>query len=62
MATNIPVSSTGGSAPHSVEEITRVAQEYEYNPAVPLRFWLRTAATLLCEVRYVPREQLWRES
>lgn len=42
----------GGTAPQSVEHITRIAQNYEYNSSVPLRYWLRTAATLLREVGY----------
>jgi len=37
-------------APRSVEQITKSAQEYEYDAAVPLRYWLRTAAALLKEV------------
>lgn len=50
MAANIPMPSIGGSAPQSVEKITRIAQDYEYNTGVPLRYWLRTAATLIREV------------
>lgn len=41
---------TGASAPQSVEKITRLAQDYKFNPSVPLRYWLRTAATLVREV------------
>ena len=48
MATNLPPPS--GSPPQSVEKITQIAQDYEYNPSVPLRYWLRTAATLVREV------------
>lgn len=36
--------------PRSVEQITKAAQEYEYNAQVPLRYWLRSAAALLKEV------------
>jgi hypothetical protein len=41
---------TGGTPPQSVESITRIAQNYEYNSSVRLRYWLRTAATILREV------------
>ncbi|CAG8922198.1 unnamed protein product [Penicillium salamii] len=47
---------TGGTAPQSVESITRIAQVYEYNSSVPLRYWLRTAATLLREAHIYERE------
>lgn len=50
MASNTPAVGTGGSPPQSVESITKTAQDYEYNESVPLRYWLRTAATLLREV------------
>lgn len=50
MTSRPPVIGTAGSPPQSVEKITRIAQDYEYNPAVPLRYWLRTAATLNREV------------
>ena len=36
--------------PMSITEITKRAEEFEYNPFVPLRYWLRTADTLLKEV------------
>lgn len=52
MASNAMGAATGGTAPQSVENITRIAQNYEYNSSVPLRYWLRTAATLLREVGY----------
>lgn len=51
MASRLPGSGTGPSQPHSVESITRMAQDYEYNPRIPLRYWLRSAATLFREVR-----------
>lgn len=44
------LSPSGSSAPQSVERITRIAQDYEYNPLIPLRYWLRSAATLMREV------------
>ncbi|KXG46032.1 JAB1/Mov34/MPN/PAD-1 [Penicillium griseofulvum] len=47
---------TGGTPPQSVEHITRIAQNYEYNSSVPLRYWLRTAATLLREAHIYERE------
>lgn len=50
MASRSSVVGSGGSPPQSVEKITRIAQDYEYNAAVPLRYWLRTAATLVREV------------
>jgi STAM-binding protein len=45
-----PATGAGASAPRKVEEITRMAQNYDYNPSIPLRYWMRTAATLLREV------------
>ncbi|KAL4897727.1 hypothetical protein BDV59DRAFT_168445 [Aspergillus ambiguus] len=47
---------TGASPPHSVKDITRIAQDYEYNPSIPLRYWLRTAATLVKEAYIYTRE------
>ncbi|KAH0609434.1 uncharacterized protein H6S33_012920 [Morchella sextelata] len=37
------------SPPLSVQEIVRKAEDFDYNPLVPLRHWLRTADTLLKE-------------
>jgi hypothetical protein len=37
--------------PRNVEEITKAAQTYEYSALVPLRYWLRTAGTMLKEVK-----------
>ncbi|PWY92788.1 putative endosome-associated ubiquitin isopeptidase [Aspergillus heteromorphus CBS 117.55] len=56
MATNVSPAS-GGSPPQSVESITRKAQDYEYNPSIPLRYWLRTAATMMREARIYEREK-----
>ncbi|KAL4818108.1 hypothetical protein BDW67DRAFT_22087 [Aspergillus spinulosporus] len=56
MASLSPVQSGGASAPQSVEKISRLAQDYKFNPAVPLRYWLRTAATLVREARIYLRE------
>lgn len=50
MASQIKLPMNGGSPPQSVEKITRIAQDYPYNPAVALRYWLRTASTLMREV------------
>ncbi|EED12382.1 endosome-associated ubiquitin isopeptidase (AmsH), putative [Talaromyces stipitatus ATCC 10500] len=44
------------SAPHNVEQITRLAQDYEYNPAIPLKLWLRTANSLVKEAEIYERE------
>jgi len=38
------------SRPKSVEEIVKEAQNFDYNPLIPLKYWLRTAGTLLKEV------------
>ncbi|KAI9790091.1 MAG: hypothetical protein M1816_005561 [Peltula sp. TS41687] len=37
--------------PMSIPEITRRAEDFEYNPFISLRSWLRTADTLLKEAR-----------
>ncbi|KAA8645976.1 putative endosome-associated ubiquitin isopeptidase (AmsH) [Aspergillus tanneri] len=42
--------------PQNVETISRLAQDYEYNPSIPLRYWLRTAATLEREAHIYLRE------
>ncbi|KAJ5114998.1 hypothetical protein NUU61_000757 [Penicillium alfredii] len=55
MASNLPGISTGAT-PQSVEKITRIAQDYEYNSSIPLRYWLRTAATLIREAAIYERE------
>lgn len=38
------------SRPMSVEQIVKEAQNFDYNPLIPLRYWLRTAGSLLKEV------------
>ncbi|KAL2846981.1 hypothetical protein BJY01DRAFT_169294 [Aspergillus pseudoustus] len=48
--------SIGFSAPQSVEQISRLAQDYKFDPAIPLRYWLRTGATLVREARIYLRE------
>lgn len=37
--------------PMNVEQIVKKARSYEYNPLIALKYWLRTAGTLLKEVR-----------
>lgn len=39
------------SGPLSVRQIADLAQNFDYNPSIPLKYWLRTAGTLLKEVR-----------
>lgn len=39
------------SRPLNVEQIVQKAQSFDYNPLIPLRYWLRTAGSLLKEVR-----------
>ncbi|KAJ5614417.1 hypothetical protein N7528_008071 [Penicillium herquei] len=56
MASQISASSAGGTPPQSVQTITKIAQEYQYNAGVPLKYWLRTAATLLREAAIYERE------
>ena len=38
------------SRPLSVQQIVEKAQSFDYNPLIPLKYWLRTANTLLKEV------------
>jgi len=40
----------------SVKEISAKAVEYEFNQNIPLKYWLRTADTLLREVSSVPNQ------
>lgn len=42
---------TSAEKPMSIAEITKRAEEFEYNLFVPLRYWLRTADTLVKEAR-----------
>ncbi len=37
--------------PLSVQQIVEKAQNFDYNPLIPLKYWLRSASTLLQEVR-----------
>ena len=36
--------------PMNVEQIVEKALAYDYNPTIPLKYWFRTASTLLKEV------------
>ena len=47
---------TGSPRPLNVEQIVRKAQSFDYNPLIPLKYWLRTAGTLLKEVNAI----LWK--
>lgn len=44
----------GPVQPMSVEQIVQQAENFEYNPLVPLRHWTRSAGTLLKEVYSLP--------
>lgn len=48
----MPASHPEPGAPLSVEQIARQAGAFEFDPATPLRYWLRSAKTLLKEVCY----------
>lgn len=43
----------GRLRPMSVEHIVKKAQTFDYNPLIPLKYWLRTASTLLKEVSHI---------
>jgi STAM-binding protein len=38
------------SAPMSVKDISAKAEDFDFNPSIALKYWLRTADTLLREV------------
>jgi hypothetical protein len=38
------------SHPMSVKEISQKATDFQFNPFIPLKYWLRTADSLLREV------------
>jgi hypothetical protein len=42
------------SQPMSVEQIVQKAADFDYNPLISLKSWLRTAKTLLQEVKDPP--------
>lgn len=37
--------------PRNIQQITKAAQDYEYDASIPLRYWLRSAQAMLKEVR-----------
>lgn len=47
---------TGRSRPLNVEQIVKKAQNFDYNPLIPLKYWLRTAGTLLKEVYVIAQK------
>jgi STAM-binding protein len=51
MASHAPSSGARGVIqPLNVEQIARKAQDYDYDPCIPLRQWMRAAGSLLKEV------------
>jgi len=42
--------------PMSVKEVSANAQDFDFNPFIALKYWLRTAETLLREVCLIPTE------
>ncbi|KAL6252354.1 hypothetical protein RBB50_000072 [Rhinocladiella similis] len=49
-------SSTSPRPPRSVQQITKAAQEYEYDAQIPLRIWLRSAQAMLKQADTYMRE------
>lgn len=47
---------TGPSRPLNVEQIVKKAQNFDYNPLIPLKYWLRTAGILLKEAEIYEHE------
>lgn len=47
---------SGGGPPLTVQDIAQKALDFEYNPLIPLRYWLRTADTILKEANIYERE------
>jgi STAM-binding protein len=45
---------SASTQPMPVEQITKEAQTYDYNPLIPLKYWLRSAGTLVKEVGFTP--------
>jgi hypothetical protein len=51
MAAHIPSNNNRGVLhPLNVEQITKQAQQYDYNPLIPLYKWLRAAGSLVNQV------------
>jgi len=44
-------SSLQASKPMNVKEISAKAEDFDFNPSIAIKYWLRTADTLLREVR-----------
>ncbi|MCJ1477122.1 hypothetical protein MMC13_005793 [Lambiella insularis] len=44
------------SRPMNVEQIVKKAQSFDYNPLIPLKYWFRTAGTLLKEAEIYEHE------
>lgn len=40
------------TSPMSVKEITAKAEAFDFNPQIPLKYWLRTADALIREVSF----------
>lgn len=51
MALTVGSITSSKGVPKSVAQITKDASEYEFNALVPLKYWLRTAAALVQQVR-----------
>jgi hypothetical protein len=49
---SLKVSMGSAHPPRSVQQITKAAQEYEYDAQIPLRYWLRSSQAMLQEVRH----------
>jgi hypothetical protein len=37
-------------APQNVDQITKAAQDYEFDAALPMKYWLRAASAMLKQV------------
>ena len=55
MTANTSDNGLGLSSPMNVEQIVKRAQNFDYNPSIPLKYWLRTAGTLVKEVGHTVR-------
>ena len=51
MAATLSTGSKAHAKPSNVQQIVKRAQQIDYKPLVPLKYWLRSARTLLKEVR-----------
>lgn len=41
-----------GSRPRSITELSEMANEFQWNPLIPFKFWVRAAETIYREVRF----------